>query len=183
MQVHVASVEEQAWVLGRIKARALPADLTLEDFLAWWPRLTEKERDRYTVEETKNVITVNGRTNILTYIGNTALSGGIGGTVVPWAMFFAVGTGATASVSAGDTGMYTEFYRAAPSTATISGNSVNISTFFAAGNGNATYTNAGLWGNNATSSANSGTLMTHALYTYTKTNANSLTNDYIINLN
>lgn len=178
-------LDEKAWVLGRIKIRLLPDGITKEEFEAWWPRLTEKERERFTVYETHNIITASGRSQILTYIGNNALSGGSVGlsNVVPFAQYFSVGTGAIATVSAGDTGMIGELFRAVPSTATISGNTVNISTFFGSTQANGTYTNAGLFGNNATGTLGSGTLCTHALYAYTKASGQSLTNDYLINLN
>lgn len=201
-------VAENAWVLGRIRTYLLPADVTKESFEAWWPRLPETERSRYLVPvrvpqlrwnrwtqreewsgeyqeslEAHNVITTNGRDQILSYIGDNTLSGGNTGTIVPFAQYFSVGTGAIAQVSAGDTGMIGELFRAVPSSALISGNAVSISTFFGATQANGTYTNAGLFGNNATSSLGSGTLLTHAFYAYTKTNGNTLTTSYLINLN
>jgi hypothetical protein len=178
-------LRERSRHTGRIFARALPPDLTKEEFEKWWPRLTEKERDRYTVYTTTNVITLNGRNAILNYIGNNSLSGtGTTGTAcVPFSQYFSVGTGAIATVSAGDNAMVGELYRAVPSSATATGNSVNISTFFSAGVANGNYTNAALFGNNATGTLSTGTLMTHALYTYPKTNASSLVSDYLINEN
>ncbi len=186
MIVHVEKkIDERAFVVGRIFARALPPELTKEEFGKWWPRLSEHERDKYTVAETHNVITLNGRSAILNYIGNNILTGTgtTGTTVTPFSQYFAVGTGAIASVSAGDVTMIGELFRAVPSAAIVSGNSVNVSTFFSAGNANGTYTNAAIWGNNASSTLGSGTLLTHALYVYIKTSANSLTSDYVLNLN
>lgn len=201
-------VAENAAVTGRIRTYLLPADLTKEAFDAWWPRLPETERSRFLVpvrvpkmrwnrftrreewngdyqevEEAHNVITTNGRSQILSYIGDNVLSGGNTGTVVPFAQYFSVGTGAIARVGAGDTGMIGELFRAVPSSALISGNAVSISTFFGATQANGTYTNAGLFGNNATSSLGSGTLLTHAFYSYTKNSGQSLTTSYLINLN
>jgi len=180
------TLEEKAHVLGRIIARALPPELTEEEFKAWWPRLSEREKSRYTVYETHNVITLNGRSAILNYVGNNILTGAgtTGTTVTPFSQYFAVGTGAIASVSAGDVTMIGEIFRAIPSSATISGNSVNISTFFSAPNANGTYTNSGIWGGGtATGTSGTGVLLTHALYAFVKTSANSLVSDYIINLN
>lgn len=179
-------LREKSRHTGRIFARALPPDLTKEDFEEWWPRLTEKERDRYTVYTTTNVITLNGRNAILNYIGNNSLSGtGTTGTAcVPFSQYFSVGTGAIASVSAGDNAMVGELYRAVPSSATVSGNSVNISTFFSAGVANGTFTNAALiGGGTATGTLGTGVLQSHALYTYVKTSSFSLTNDYLVNEN
>jgi len=176
---------ESVWAFGRIKTRLLPDGMTKAEFEAWWPHQSERERDRYTVYETTNSITLAGRNQLLTYAGNNALTGGgVGlGNVVPFAQYFAVGTGAIISVSAGDVALNGELFRAAPSSSLISGNSVNISTFFGATQANGTYTNAGLFGNNATSSSGSGALVTHALYAFTKTSGQSLTSDYVINLN
>ena len=178
-------LDEQAFIRGRIVAHALPPELTQEEFERWWPYLTAKEREKYAVYETHNVITLSGRNAILNYVGNDSLSGtGTTGTAcTAFTQYFSVGTGAIASVSAGDTTMVGELYRAVPSSATVTGNSVNISTFFSAGVANGTYTNAGIFGNNATGILSTGTLYTHALYSYVKTNANSLTSSYIINLN
>ena len=187
MIIHIEKkIDEQAYVLGKIFARALPPDLTKEEFEAWWPRLSESERDKYTVAETHNVITLSGRSAILNYIGNNILTGAgtTGTTVTPFSQYFAVGTGAIANVSAGDVTMIGELFRAVPSMATVSGNSVNISTFFSAANANGIYTNAALFGGGtATGSSGTGVLLTHALYTFTKTSANSLTSDYLVNLN
>jgi hypothetical protein len=171
-------LEENTFVLGRIKARLLPADLTEEDFKLWWPRLTEKERDAYTVHETSNVITLNGKSNILTFLGSTSLSG-----VLAFAQQFAVGTGPIIAVSVGDTSLSTELYRTAPSTFTIAGNTVNISTFYGSTNGNGVYTNAGLYGGGATATLGTGVLYTHALYAFTKANGFSLTSDYLLTVN
>lgn len=178
-------LNEHVSVLGRIIAHATPPDLTKEEYEKWWPRLSKSEQDRYAVYETHNIIDLNGRTNILNYIGNDTISGtGTTGTqVVPFAQYFSVGTGAIALISAGDTTMVGELFRAQPSSATVSGNSVNISTFFGSGSANGVYTNAGLYGGAATGTLGSGTLQTHALYTFTKTSANSLVTSYVITLN
>jgi hypothetical protein len=195
---------EEAALFGHIRTYQLPGDLSRTDFDAWWPRLTPAEQRRYLVpvrvpekrynrwtrrleltgqwiesEDAPNVITTNGRTQVLTYLGVASLSAG----VVPFAEYFSVGTGAIATISAGDTGMIGELFRAVPSSFTISGNSVNISTFFGATQANGTYTNAGLFGNNASGTFGSGTLVTHAFYSYTKTSGETLTTSYLINLN
>jgi hypothetical protein len=172
-------VKEEVFVLGTIKTRVLPSGISKADFEQWWPRLSEQERDRYTAYEAHNLITTSGRSQLLTYIGVASLSAG----VVPFSQYFSVGTGAIAQVSPGDTGMIGELFRAAPSTYTISGNAVNISTYFGATQANGTYTNCGFFGNNATATLGSGTLVTHALYSYTKTNGQTLTNDYLVQLN
>ena len=95
-----------------------------------------------------------------------------------------MGTGAINLVQAGDTTLVTELYRAVPSSYSVTGNTVDISTFFSTSNGNGTLTNCGLFGIAATGTANSGTLMTHALLNnYVKSNTNTVTFDYLITLN
>ncbi len=164
--------------LGKIKLRVLPGDLTLAEFMEWWPRLTEKERDRYTEYETRNLITTAGRSQVLTYIGAPNLSS----PVVPFSQYFSVGTGPTLTVNPGDSHINTELTRLVPSTYTVSGNGVDISTFFGTSQGNGTWSNCGLYGNNATSTLGTGTLLTHALFSYVKTNTQTVTADYIITL-
>ncbi len=122
--------------LGKIKLRVLPGDLTLAEFMEWWPRLTEKERDRYTEYETRNLITTAGRSQVLTYIGAPNLS-----PVVSFSQYFSVGTGATLTVNPGDSHINTELTRLVPSTYTVSGNGVDISTFFGTSQGNGTWSN------------------------------------------
>ncbi len=162
---------------GILRIRELPEELwDIEEFTKWWPRFSEKERDRYTVLEARNLITSAGRSQVLTFIGNRA------GGVVAFAQFYAVGTGAIFVVAPTDTALATELFRAAPSSFSVVGNQVTISTVFSTSQGNGVYTNAGLFGNGATSTPGSGTLTTHLLYSYTKTNANAITSDYSISL-
>lgn len=201
-------IVETTFFLGAIRCYLLPFDVPEREFRAWWPRLSAAEKARYLApvavprlrrsfirrrlvwsgkyeeaEEAHNLITIAGRNQVLAYIGDNQLTSGNTGTIVPFAQYFSVGTGAIASVSPSDTGMIGELFRAVPSTCTISGNTVSISTTFGSTQANGTYTNAGIFGNNATSSLGSGTLVTHALYQFTKPNGQALVNDYIINLN
>src|SRR5258707_479460 len=80
--------EEHLWVCGLIKARLLPPELTEAEFKQWWQRLTEPERDQYTVYEAPNVITTAGRSQLLSYIGDNILVSGNTGTIVPFAQYF-----------------------------------------------------------------------------------------------
>lgn len=162
--------------LGMIHIRALPP-ITREEYLSWWPHLSEKERERYEVAVCKNLITTAGRTQILTFVGNN-------GTTQPFSQYFSVGTFPINSVSPGDTSVATELYRAVPSNYTVTGNNVDISTFFGTAQANGTLTNCGLYGGgSATSTLGTGTLYTHALInSYVKTNLITVTFDYIITL-
>lgn len=160
--------------MGIVKIRELPRDITIEEYLEWWPRLTERERERYTAAEFRNILTQSGRNQLLTFIGsgNTMVQG--------FSQFFSVGTSPIIAVSAGDTSVQGELFRAAPTTTTITGNQITISTVFGSAQANGNYTNAGLYGVNATSTLGTGTLMTHTLYTYTKTNGTQISNDYLV---
>lgn len=142
--------------------------------------LDQKEKERLLNQDclgiawTSNIACNAGRGILLQFVTN---AGGLTGV-----QYFAVGTGA-GTPAAADTQLFTEFFRKAITSTSISGNQANISTFFATTDANTTYSEAGIFGNGATGTANSGTLFAHASYVYTKTNSVSLTNDYIITLN
>lgn len=165
---------EQIFWQGIVKVRELPAGLSFEEYLAWWPRLTERDRERYTAAEHHNILTLNGFQQLLTYVssGNA--------TTLGFSQYFSVGTFPITTVQAGDTSVQGELFRAAPTSSTITGNQLTLSTYFGASQANGNYTNAGLYGVNATATLGSGTLMTHTLYTYTKSNGTAISNDYII---
>lgn len=166
--------EEQGFWCGLVKVRELPHGCTQEDFVAWWPRLTDTERERYTAYEDHNILTLNGYNQLLTYISaNTA-------TTLGFSQYFSVGTFPIISVQAGDTSVAGEIYRAVPTSATITGNQLTLSTYFGPSQGNGLLTNAGLYGVNASAPLGTGTLMTHTLYMYDKVNGQAVSNDYLI---
>lgn len=145
--------------------------------LSGWER---RERDRLLNAlcldgfESHNLAVNAGRTQLLNLIGSI---GGHSGCT-----YFAVGTGSN-SPSTGDTQLQTEFFRKLFTTTTISGNQIDLSTVFATTEGNTTYAEAGLFGNGATGTANSGTLFARSAYVYTKSSAVTLSNDYFVYLN
>jgi len=172
------------FVQGIIKVRPVPFE-TEEEFTYWWcdekdenglvirpARMSEKEKERYTVYETENLITTNGINNILTFLGLSS------GTATLFSKWFAVGTGAISGVDRADTSLATELYRLQPTGTAIIGYQQDVSILFTGSNGNGTWTNSGFFGGSATSTPGSGTLETHALYSYTKTTG-SVTNDYV----
>lgn len=171
-------VEDEAVWIGRILVRQLPGHWNEETFKFWWPRFSAKERDLYTVAETHNLITTAGRTQVLTYIG-AATSG-----TAPFAQYLAVGNFPINQVFPGDASVQGEFARQAPSVTIVTGNTVDISTFFGASQGNGTYTNCGIFGVNAVSSVGgAGTLLTHAVMSgFVKSNPATITVDYLITL-
>lgn len=178
MIITVHDTQDELFYLGRILIRELPAHWDREMFEFWYPRMKERERARYTVGEIKNLITTAGRTQVLTFIGNPSSN------TAAFSQYFAVGTFPINSVQPGDTAVNGELFRAIPSSFTVSGNTVDVSTFFSTAQGNGTLTNCGLFGVNATGAGGSGTLMTHALLNnYVKDNAHTVTFDYLITLN
>lgn len=161
---------------GIVKVRELPRDCTLEDFLEWWPKLTEREKERWTAYEHKNTLTTAGRNQILSYIASST------STTLGFGQYFSVGTFPINSVSPGDGSVSGELYRAVPNTATIIGTQLDLATYFGPSQAVGLLTNAGLYGINASATLGSGTLMTHTLYSYNKVNGTPINNDYLINL-
>lgn len=166
--------KERTFWTGIVKVRELPRDCTQADFDAWWPHLTEKERDLYTVKEFHNTLTLSGFTQLLTFIATSGV------VTYGFSQFFSVGTAPITSVQSGDTSVAGEIYRAAPTTQTIVGNQLTLSTYFGPSQAVGLYTNAGLYGLSATSTLGTGVLFTHTLYNYNKINGQAVSNDYLI---
>lgn len=141
-------------------------------------RIRDRLLDRLCVgaAEAHNIACNAGRTVLLDFLAGSGSPTG--------ASYFAVGTGSPPVGSSGpaatDTQLWSEYYRAAISTYTVSGNQFDASTIFASGVANTTYTEAGLFGNGASGTANSGSLFAHALYAYPKSAGTILTNDYYV---
>lgn len=165
---------------GLIRVRELPRDCTEADFRAWWPRLTEQERDRYTVARFHNLVTTAGKTAIVLClypvptIGTTV-------TVTAFAQKFGIGNGAipSAGITAGDTALFGQVLQKAVTSGSNPGgsNQLDYSTFisntdYASGS----ITNAGLFGG-----ASGTALLTHFACTYTK-GTNPITFDYLLTL-
>lgn len=208
-RARIAEEEEPAWRRrGRIVAHAWPVGFTEADYrlllcggrarrlrapdgytrdgAPLWSlsaaasRQRERDMARHALDryETHNIACNVGRTALLNFVANV---GGLTGI-----QYFAVGVG---SIPAGQTGpqasdtqLWSEFYRQALSSATVAANQVDLSTIFSSGVANTTYTEAGIFGDGATGTANSGVLFAHALYTYHKTSTVVLTNDYFVSL-
>lgn len=175
---------------GLIRIRELPFD-SYEEYARWWlpqrnesgaiiaqARMTQQEKERYTALEARNLLTGSGRTQILGFIGTPTYVA----SQSAFAQYFSVGTYPFTTPSSGDTTTPGELARATPSTAVITGTQIDIATFFATGAANGGWTNAGLWGVNATSTLGSGTLMTHSAFAYTKSSSQAVTVDYLISL-
>ncbi len=155
---------------GLIKVRELPFE-SEDEITTWWleGRMSEREKERYSVVEAHNVLTLNGRAALLNYFGNP------NPTSPPWSQQFGVGNFPIISVSPGDTSVQGEFYRNNPSAVVITGNNqIDLTTIFSGTNGNGRWFSCGLWGNGASSTVNTGTLNTHALISpsYVKSTGN-----------
>lgn len=180
---------EEIHIAGHIRVRELPFKDEAE-WRHWWlgefdasgrmirpPRMSEKEKDRYTVAESANLITNNGIAQILNFVGSQD------GSTVPFAQYFAFGNGPLNMVSPSDTTLNNEIFRIIPTIATINGTQTDISTFHAGGASPVSITNCGLYGNGATATLNSGTLLTHSMMSYTQPAASSVPNvtyDYLL---
>ena len=171
---------------GILRVREHPFGDDREAFARWWlaewkngrmirpPRMSDKEKSKYTVYEVENILTTAGRTQLLNYIGNASN--------VPWGKIFSVGTGTLAGVSPGDTTVATELVRVATSAPTVTGTQVDIPNSFTSGQGVALWTNVGLYGTSAaTTTLGTGTLYTHALFSYNHP-AIAVVIDYLISL-
>lgn len=161
---------------GYLRIREIPPEWSENDFKHWWARMTEKEKDRWTVWEGKNLITNQGRNQILEFIYFSA------GGVNAFSQQFSVGTGTIYTVQPSDTTIAGELARVAPSATSLVGNTTTISSTFSTSQGNGTWTNAGMWGNVATSTLGTGNLFTHLLCSFTKTSASAITCDYSVTL-
>src|SRR6185503_6336669 len=170
------ALQDSIHISGLIRAREVPFD-SIEEWRTWWlgefdnsgrmiraPRMSEREKERYTVAESSNILVSSGITQVLNYIGSAS------GNSTAFAQYFGVGNIAISQLNSNDTSVAGEYFRAAPSLSTISGTQIDISTFFGSTQGNGSITNAGLFGGAATGSTGTGTLMTHSLFTYTKVN-------------
>lgn len=167
--------------VGHITGFEHPCGMPIEEYWKWWPSLTQKEqrkwKEAHQCLETHNLLTVSGRTQLLSYIGSNAAVNG------PFSQYLAIGNFPIANVSGGDTSVQGEIYRQIPNSAVVTGTQIDVQTVIGNSTANGSWTNVGFYGLNATSSSGSGTLMTHALLTYTKINGVGVTIDYLINLN
>ena len=167
----------ERWRLGgRIRFHAIPGDPP-EEMLRDWLRMSFAERERVSVDvyEVENIITQGGKQQFLSMIGNV-------NSVAPFSQYLGIGTTAIISVGYTDTSVPGEFYRTVLSQFIVVGTQVDCQYSIPSGSGNATYASVGIFGNGASGTLGSGSLMTHALASYTKTSANSLVTDYLLNL-
>ena len=115
------------------------------------------------------VCTIGEDTIISRFVGDTSKSGEI--------TYLALGDNTTAPASS-DTKLGNELYRKAITQRTKSGQTAQTSTYIPTNEGDGTYKEIGLFGDDASGSADSGTLYTHAAINETKNSGESVTIDY-----
>lgn len=178
--------KESIHVCGLIRARAVSFE-SREEWEHWWlgefnekgqmiraPRMSEREKERYTVAAHENILVSGGITQLLSYIGSA------NGNSTGFAQYFAVGNVALSQVNTNDNSVAGEFFRGAVSQASISGVQQDLSTFVGSTQGVGNISNAGLFGGGASGTLGSGTMMSHALFAYSKPNNQAITYDYLI---
>lgn len=180
--------ENMQFAEGIIRIRRIPDSWSESEYREWWlpttdnrgqiirpARISEREKQAMQIGEFHNAIMNAGRTQILTYMGSLT------GSSVPWGQYFAIGTGAITATSPTDTALSNEIFRKQPTSYSVNGTEVDLNIQLAATDAEATFTNAGIFGNSATSTLGSGSLLTHALFSFTKGNF-AISVDYVVNL-
>lgn len=123
--------------------------------------------------------------NVICTVGKNSLASGIIGVETNTKgiiTYCAVGTSAVAPV-AGNTTLTTEIFRKLVSVRSASANVATFETFFTISEANGTLREAGLFGDDAGATANSGTLFSHIAINRTKTTSDTLTLRWTITFN
>ena len=127
------------------------------------------------VDLIKNTFVTAGKNSIASALkGNTDNNQGI-------ITYCAVGTSVVAATLA-DTGLTTEIFRKLVSVRSVSGNVATFQTFFTITEANGTLREAGLFGDAASGTANSGTLFSKLAINRTKTASDTLTMSWDITI-
>lgn len=185
-------------VAGTVRIRKMPSDMTEADFAAWWPRVSEKDRSRYSVglrvpkmvwnhylrryewngdyderEDAHNLITNNGILSLLQLIVYSNQS-----QLQPYQQIMSAGNGAITGVQRTDIAVAGDGFasgsRKVPNLYQITGFTGVHSTLYGSGDALGTWTNIGWYGYNFTSSQNAtttsgtGWLNTHCLFSFVK---------------
>lgn len=183
-------------ILGLIALYDIPNEWSDEDFKYWWcpetdinghvirpARISAGEKRSRFIMARKNLITNTGMNLIL---NNLSVSGQ--GSTQPLTQILSVGNSAIAGVMRTDTSVAGDgFSRKAAASFSITGFSTTIVVNYASGDAVGTWTNIGWYGfkvsgaQNATTTAGTGALTTHALFPFTK-GATAIAVDYLFTL-
>jgi hypothetical protein len=172
---------EAVGVHGIITLHKIPDEWTDEDFRYWWCPVTaptgqiiqparisdETKRLWLAHEPVGNLITNTGINTLLTNTGVQAT-----GSMTVFSQILSVGNGSIIGVTRTDTSVAGDGFatgaRKAPASHANTGFSVTVTTNFSTTDAVGNWTNIGLYGNGATTTTGSGSLMTHALFTFSK---------------
>lgn len=173
---------------GIIRIRRIPDTWSEAEYKYWWcpetdgkgtilrpARISEREKQELEICVHTNQIMNAGRRAVLSYIGSSS------GSTTAWSQYFAIGTGSISSTSPTDTSLSNEVFRKAPASFAVNGTAVDINIQLGTTEAEYTYTDCGLFGNGATATLSSGSLYTHALFSYVK-GAYAVSVDYLVNL-
>lgn len=173
---------------GIIRIRRIPDEWSEADYRYWYlpetdehgkvlrpARISEHEKAAMQIAEAHNAIMQAGRTAVLSYIGSPS------GSTTGWSQYLAIGTGAITATTPQDTALSNEVFRKAPVSFAVNGTLVDINIQLGTTESQVSMTNVGLYGNGASSTLGSGTLFTHALFSFTK-GAQAISIDYLVNL-
>ena len=190
-------MEESIGLEGRITVYAIPEWTDAELRYFWLPetalgedglyhivrpaRISDAEKEQRTLLETKNLITQLGFQVLTNNIGAPSQNGATW-SLDPFAQIFSVGNGAITYVLRQDTAVAGDGFatgsRKVPAAFSIVGLTTTITTNFGSGDAVGTITNCGFYGTqiepfgtpnvNATTTAGSGWLMSHALLSLVK---------------
>lgn len=194
---------------GIVKIREIPSDCSEADFQAWWPRLTEKERNRRNagigvprmrfnlwtrrMEWTGEYRQEEEAHNLITNLGITALlqliDFGLTAQLHPYQQIMSVGNVPLSGVTRADTAVPGDAFvasaRKVPTAHSEVGFQGTHSTLYGATDAVATWYSAGWYGYNfamsqdATTTGGTGALMTHVMLLFVKPNTTAYTLDYV----
>src|SRR3990167_10760703 len=122
--------------------------------------------------------------NMFVTAGKNSMADALRGTIANTKgiiTYCALGTGSTAPALA-DTTLQTELVRKLVSVRSVSGNVATFQTFFTTSEGNGTLREAGLFGDDASSTVDSGTLFARVAINRTKTSNDTLTLTWTITI-
>ena len=139
----------------------------------------------HSLREAQEIATQRGKLAYINQVNNLVVTVGKGlagdiliGEVSTGLTYHAIGTGTT-TPAAGDTTLTTESNRLAVTSKTRAGNVITLSTFFVAAECTYNIKEAGIFGDQATGVADSGTLFCHYLQSYDNSGGSyDLTFDY-----
>jgi hypothetical protein len=160
-------------------------DLKTKGELIWterkvpqWAISLEKLGFYNIVKKVSPIISQKKYTNLVCTIGKQTVVDRWCGTITKTGILTYLALGSGTPIAVGDIKLTTEVYRKLLTTRVRSGTIAQTSTYIPTNEGNGTHKEVGLFGDDATAVADSGTLYTHVAIDEVKTNGISVTVDY-----